>query len=173
MARFAGFLLGATICVAAVGCSPPAVAGGDHDLWVQPVAEPTVRALAWMEGAWRCAALGGVCEETWTAPSRGQMLGMFRLLHDDGVGFTELITIEDDPGHRLVMRLKHFDSDFRGWEEQAETIDFPLVEMRRGSAVFEGLEVRRQGPDAMLVRVNIQSDGASHWLEFPYQRIAR
>jgi uncharacterized protein YijF (DUF1287 family) len=127
--------------------------------------------IAWIAGAWRCSALGGTAEETWSAPAGGSMMGMFRLYGEDGVSFYELMTISEQDG-TLVLRLKHFAADLTGWEEKDETVIFPLVAVTPSAVQFDGLTFRREGDGGLRVFVSTEGrDGTRRELVFPYERI--
>ncbi len=106
----------------------------------------TVADLAWLSGAWSGNALGGICEETWSAPRRGTMVGMFRLVRDDGMVVLEFVTIEDTPDGPLY-RFQHFEPDYRSWE--TAPLVYRLTEVEDGYAVFEGLE-RQEGKPRVI-----------------------
>ena len=54
------------------------------------------------------------------------MMGSFRMIENDTVNFYELMTITEQD-ESLILKLKHFSSDLKGWEEKDTTVDFPLV----------------------------------------------
>ena len=75
--------------------------------------------LTWLVGHWRGEGLGGTVDEMWGPAAAGTMLGTFRLTKDNQVGFTEFFMLSEDD-ETLVLRLKHFNPDFTGWEAQNE-----------------------------------------------------
>lgn len=133
----------------------------------QPV---DIKELAWIAGHWQGEALGGQFEETWNPPKGGAMMGMFKLVKDDSVSFYEILTIVPTKDQSLVLRLKHFSSELKGWEEKDETLEFPLVSVTKNEARFEGLVFKRKDADHMEIRVKVsQGDGTSE-LVFPCER---
>lgn len=98
----------------------------------------TIDDMAWYAGIWRGSGLGGDNEEIWSAPTNGTMMGMYRLLQDGRPVFYELLTLVEE-GNSLMLRLKHFHSDLRGWEERNESLQMPLVAKRDGRFYFDGL----------------------------------
>ena len=48
----------------------------------------SVAELSWLAGHWRGEGLGGQCEEIWSAPQAGTMMGTFRLMKDGEVQFS-------------------------------------------------------------------------------------
>lgn len=62
-------------------------------------------------------------------------MGMLRWQKDGGVFFHEFLTIERQ-GEHVLLRIKHFDPDLKGWEEKDEAMKCLLVELRAREAVF-------------------------------------
>lgn len=78
--------------------------------------------LKWLVGSWAGSGPGVVFEEHWLAASGGTMIGTFRLAGDKGRPVLEYIMIVQEPD-RVVMRFKHFNSDYTTWEREAP-LDF-------------------------------------------------
>jgi predicted neuraminidase len=132
----------------------------------------SIEAVRWLAGHWTAEALGGTAEEIWSPPRAGSMMGVFRLVRDGAPAFYEILTIVEEKGS-LLLRLKHFHPDLRGWEEKDETVDFPLVATGDGVAHFEGMSFRRQGDSALTVHVALGSrTGTPREAAFPYVRVA-
>jgi hypothetical protein len=112
----------------------------------QPVA--TIDDVAWLTGAWTGVAFGEKIEEVWNPPSGGSMVGMFKLFKGVEPAMYELfIAVEDQSS--LVIKLKHFGADFKGWEKQDEYISFPLVKLEEDAAHFAGLSYHRVSNDEL------------------------
>ena len=86
----------------------------------------SIEDVAWLAGNWKGEGFGAIVEEAWAPPLGGTMMGMFRLVNDDKVNFYELMLIQEDEG-TLVLRVKHFSSEFEAWEEKDGSIDFRLT----------------------------------------------
>ena len=146
-----------------------------HTVALTPgAASPPARlaAVEWLAGYWVGEGLGGSVEELWSPPRAGAMMGAFRLVRGDAIAFYELMTLVEEDGS-LVLRLKHFNPDLTGWEEQEETVDFPLVAADGEWIRFDGLSIQRTGADTMTVYVAISSEGsAPREAEFSYRRVA-
>ena len=128
--------------------------------------------VAWLAGSWAFEGLGGTGDEMWTEPAGGSMLGLFRLLQDGKPAFYELGTLDEVDGS-LVLRIKHFNPDMSGWEEKAETVDFPLVAMSPEELAFEGLTFRRQGEDEFVAFLAfVSGDGSTREERVLYRRRA-
>ena len=127
--------------------------------------------FAWLEGQWQAEALGGDAEETWSPPSAGTMVGMFRLIQDEKAAFYEIFTLTEE-GSTVLLRLKHFHPDLTGWEEKDETVDFPLVAFDDGQVFFDGLTYQRRGPDEIQVYLAMRTkDGLVREEAFTYRRV--
>ena len=76
--------------------------------------------ISWLTGHWRGKGLGGQADETWSMPAAGTMVGMFRLIQNDKLAFSEFFVLVEE-NDSLVLRLKHFDPLFNGWEKRVQT----------------------------------------------------
>lgn len=102
----------------------------------------------WLVGSWTGTAFGGHFEAVWNPPSAGTMIGLFKLLGDDGVAFYEilLMTVEDDT---LSLKVKHFNPDFSAWEEKEDHVTFRLVKKEDDALHFGGLSFYKRGDDSI------------------------
>ena len=108
--------------------------------------------VAWIAGQWRGEALGGIVEEIWSPPLGNSMMGMFRMIEGEKVNFYELMTISEQ-NNTLILQLKHFASDLKGWEEKDETIDFRLVKVTKNKVYFDELTMERISKDEINMYV--------------------
>lgn len=126
--------------------------------------------LSWIEGYWKGEAFGGIAEEIWSAPEAGSMMFVFRLIVDDKVAFYESGAIMETP-EGLVLKLKHFYGDMKGWEEQNKTIDFKFVKIAANKVYFDGLTFEKAGEKEMNVYVVMrEKDGTENEIKFNYQK---
>jgi hypothetical protein len=164
------------VALAAAALAAPA-AGQDRQtertFKARPGATPpaaTIADMAWLAGHWTGQALGGTTEEMWTPPAHGTMLGMYRLIREGKPVFYELLTIGEEGGS-LVLRLKHFHADLRGWEEKDKSLAFPLVAKEPGALHFDGMSFHPKG-DTLTVYLAIgQKDGQVREEAFTYKRV--
>jgi len=134
-----------------------------------PRAEPTVADLAWMAGHWRGEGFGGRCEEIWSEPLGGTMVGTFRLVKDGRVEFYEIMVLGPE-GDGTALKVKHFSSEFRSWEDAEEAVVFPLQSLDGQTAVFDGLRIERTG-DRLEIRLHMRSkDGSTRWEPLGFDR---
>lgn len=113
-------------------------------------AAPSVEDFAWMVGHWRGEGFGGVCDEFWTGPLGGSMVGLFRLVQEDQLVFSEHMMLVAEPDG-IVLKVKHFTPEFVAWEDKEGAVKFRLQEVRPNEAVFKGLSFRRTGPSLEVV----------------------
>lgn len=139
----------------------------------KPASRPAfdIAEFAWLAGQWRGEGLGGTCEEIWSPPLAGTMVGTFRLVKNGEVVFYELMVLGAD-AKGGYLKVKHFSKDFVGWEEKAVAVRFDLESVRRDRAVFKGLTLERR-KEKLDVRVRMRSqDGSTHWEPFAFRRLA-
>lgn len=129
-----------------------------------------LKSIEWLAGHWKGEAFGGITEELWAPPLGGSMMGSFKLVNDGQVTFYELMTIVEE-NESLVMRLKHFDGQLKGWEEKDETHDFKLVKVTTNKVFFEGFTVERLSQDEIIIYVVIEDGGKKEEMKFPYKRV--
>jgi hypothetical protein len=162
----------------------PLVALGLALLWVSaldaqetreavPGAQPPaakVADLAWLAGTWEGEGISGGAREVYFPPAAGQIAGHFTQMRGDAVWFYEILSIAE-VGGSLEYRLKHFNADLTGWEEKAEVQRFPLVAVTGTTWYFDGLTLRRDGPNRMVAAVRVETkDGKPKEYVFRYTR---
>jgi len=124
--------------------------------------------FAWLAGHWKGTGLGGTCEEVWSRPLGGTMMGSFRLVQKEKVVFYELVVLGPD-AEGFSMKVKHFSEDFTAWESKEESVRFPLVSIGEREARFNGLTIKRDR-DALEIRVHMESGDKSYWETFDFDR---
>lgn len=126
--------------------------------------------LAWLAGAWEGEGITGPAREVYSPPMGGQIIGHFIQTRGGEIAFSEILTIAQ-VGDTLEYRLKHFNADLTGWEEKDDVFRFPLVAVEGDAFYFDGLTIRRDGPDGLISAVRTDaSDGTSRDLVFRYRR---
>lgn len=110
-----------------------------------PGARPraTLADLRLLVGHWQGEFMGGMAEEVWLPAAGGSMLGVYRLYKGNKVILYEIMIATEEEGS-LVMKLKHFHADLKGWEEKDETTAFRFVKAAGNTAWFDGLTYRKQ-----------------------------
>jgi hypothetical protein len=116
----------------------------------KPSPPATLDAMAWLAGRWEGEGLGGFNEEIWSAPKNGVMMGMFRHIKNDKPVFFEFLMFVEEKGS-IILKLKHFNPDFSGWEEKKDYVDFPLVRVDARAVHFDGLSFVRESDDALRI----------------------
>lgn len=137
--------------------------------------QATMADMQWLAGSWAGTGIGGhPAGETFTYAGDDQLVGHFWQLNEDGsVKFYELITIVPD-GESLMMRLKHFNADLKGWEAAGadQALEFPLKERGDTHWVFGPVTFTMDGPDRLGIAVKMRrSDGDAGQLLFQYHRV--
>ena len=132
----------------------------------------TIEDMAWIVGSWAGTGLGGESHESWLPPIDGQIAGIFHQSNDDEIQFYELLQFVERDGS-LVLRLKHFNRDLSGWEDNsgASAVEFPLVAISDNAAYFSGLTYERVGEDGLRIHLRLRQDGESRIESFELNRI--
>ena len=134
--------------------------------------EPKLENIAWISGTWHGEAFGGQTEEIWSAPSGGSMMASFKLINDGKVTFYEIEIIRE-VDDTLILQLKHFGPDLKGWETKDETVDFPLKEITESKVVFEGMSFEKISMSEMNVYVDIKDNGKTETVKFSYKKTSK
>tara|TARA_R110002073_G_scaffold279026_1_gene442847 strand:- start:87509 stop:88018 length:510 start_codon:yes stop_codon:yes gene_type:complete len=130
----------------------------------------TINDVAWIAGLWKGEAFGGVTEENWSAPSNGSMMAAFKVSAEGKVLFYELEIIRELEGS-LILQLKHFNGDLKGWETKDETVDFPLVKITENTVYFDGMTFDKISENEMNVYVLMHAkDGTTSEMKFNYKK---
>ncbi len=130
----------------------------------------TLADARFLEGHWKGEAFGGVTEEIWTSGIGDSMLFSFRLVVDGKVDFYEIghIIAKEDS---LLLQLKHFGADLKGWEEKDETQDFKLVKKEENKLYFSGLTYEKISENEMNAYVVIANeDGSTEEITFNFKK---
>lgn len=130
--------------------------------------EPKLENISWISGTWHGEAFGGTTEEIWSKPSGGSMMATFKLINDGSVSFYEIEIIREI-NNTLILQLKHFGNDLKGWETKDETVDFPLISITQNKVIFEGMTFEKIDPNRMNVYVDIKDEkGETEIVKFEY-----
>jgi len=131
----------------------------------------TLSGISWLAGHWRGEAFGGITEEIWTPPLGNSMMSAFKVVIDGKIKFYEFVTILEENGS-LVLRLKHFHADMKGWEEKDVTQDFRLVKATPNRIYFQSFTIERVSNNEMNMYVVIGKDGDRDEMKFNYRRVS-
>lgn len=126
--------------------------------------------VKWIEGHWKGEALGGVIEEVWTPAIGGSMMCAFKLIVDNKVKFYELVTITEE-NESLILRLKHFHPDLKGWEEKDKTFDFKLVKVTENKVYFNGFTFEKVSDQEINVYVVFHKNDNKTEAKFNYKKV--
>jgi len=132
--------------------------------------EPKLENIAWISGTWHGEAFGGITEEIWSEPSGDSMMASFKLINDGKVTFYEIEIIREIE-NSLILQLKHFNYDLKGWETKDETVDFPLIEITPNKVAFEGMVFEKVNETEMNIYVDMHNeDGSGEDVKFNYTK---
>jgi hypothetical protein len=148
-----GFSQGQTIKFLENNTSPPA----------------SLEEVSWIQGYWKGEAFGGITEEFWSPPLGDSMMFSFKLVVDNKVVFYELGGIRQ-VDKTLLLQLKHFGNDFKGWEEKDETVDFKLVKIEKNKAYFDQFTFEKISENEMNLYVVISENGLEEEVKFNYKK---
>ncbi|MEM8996433.1 MAG: DUF6265 family protein [Acidobacteriota bacterium] len=161
-------LLAATLFTADASAQTP---NSEHTLRLDADASSPAASIddvAWLGGYWRGEGLGGHVEELWGAPIGDRMVGSFTFSKGGGLVFAETMMLVEEGGS-LVLKIKHFNPDFSGWEEKDDFVSFPLVRVGTSEVFFSGLTFRRTG-DALEAYVVAGGENGRQELAFQFKR---
>lgn len=134
--------------------------------------EATIDQFNFIVGRWTGNAMGGWCEEVWSAPAGGEMQGMFQFVKEDELQFRELFALRksgEDGNWKLV--LKHFDATLTSWEDKDKPVAFQLLEVQPNRVVFDGLTMELADDGKLHVYVSSKSrEGEASELKFEYSQ---
>lgn len=130
----------------------------------------TIEDIKWLEGHWKGDAFGGITEEIWSPPLGGSMIGSFRLVKDNKVNFYEFCTIREE-NNSLILRIKHFHPNLKGWEDKNITVDFPLVKVSSKRLYFDGFTIEHTGDNELNMFVIIEKNHNKEEVHFSYKRV--
>jgi len=126
--------------------------------------------VAWIKGNWKGKAFGGIVEENWSEPSGDSMMATFKLSNNGKTSFYEIEIIREI-NESLILQLKHFNSELKGWETKDETVDFPLVKIKANTVYFDGMTFEKITPNEMNVYVLLhQKDGGKKEIKINYKK---
>ncbi len=132
--------------------------------------EASLSQVSWIAGHWKGEAFGGITEEVWTPPLGDSMMGSFKLVSKGKVSFYELCTIREVE-NTLILQLKHFHGNLKGWEEKDETVDFPLVEIGEGVVYFDQFTFKLISDNELHLYVVLSDGETENEMGFKYFRV--
>jgi len=130
----------------------------------------TLANISWLSGNWKGEAMGGLVEENWSKPSAGSMMATFKFIENDQTVFYEIEIIRE-VNNTLILQLKHFNNELKGWETKDETEDFPVQKITANKITFEGMTFEKINDSKMLISVDMhKDDGSVEVLKFNYTK---
>lgn len=135
-------------------------------------ADVTIEDFGFLSGFWQGEGFGGQSEEMWMPPSNGRMFGVFTQTNDNELVFSEYMEISQQE-EGWVLRLKHFNPDFSGWEEKSDYVSFKFDSVSENKAVFGGLSYEVIDYNKLVVSLRMRQDDGSVTTEyFNFSRVS-
>lgn len=134
-----------------------------------PFGRATIADAAWLTGVWDGEGMGGRVQEAWSAPAGGQMMGHFALSHGGKPSFYLAMLIDEHEGV-LRFRVKHIDPAFVTREVGGEATTFRFVKAGPGLLAFDGMTLRKQGADGLVIDLRMVENGVARNLVQTYRR---
>jgi hypothetical protein len=155
----------------ALALAAPAAAQNTRSLDGGALPPASVDQLAWLAGSWIGTGMGSQVTETYSAPLGGRITGHFAMADGKGgVAFTEIVDYVP-LGRSLAYRVRHFNPDMTGWEDQTrKPVVFPLVAVEQDRWFFDGMTVERSGPHTMTMWVRITEKDVTTEVPFRFTR---
>ncbi len=127
--------------------------------------------VSWIAGHWKGEAFGGITEEIWSPPLGNSMMFVFKLVSEGKVQFYEIGHIKEQE-ESLILQLKHFTENLKGWEKKEETIDFKLVKIEENKVYFEDFTIEKINANEINLYVLIaHEDGTKKEEKFNYKKL--
>lgn len=125
---------------------------------------------SWIAGHWKGEAFGGITEEIWSPPLGGSMMFVFKLVVDGKVQFYEVGHIQEI-NKTLLLQLKHFHGNLKGWEKKEETVDFKLVKITDDRIYFDEFTFEKVSEEEINIYVLISDEkGETNEVKFNYKK---
>jgi hypothetical protein len=135
-----------------------------------PSPRATLEDVSWIAGHWMGEAFGGITEEIWSPPLGGSMMFVFKLVSDGKVQFYEIGHILE-VDETLLLQLKHFHGNLKGWEEKGDTVDFRLVKIDGDRIYFDQFTLEKISGEEMNIYVVIgENKKAGKEVKFNYKK---
>jgi hypothetical protein len=122
----------------------------------------TIGQMDWLAGRWEGPGIEGLhAVESWLPAFGTTMVGTFvQADPQGGIMFSEHMYLVEEGG-TLILKLKHFNPDLTGWEDAGEMLRFTLEALEPCHARFNGLTMRCQGEDGLMIAVRMRADDGS------------
>ena len=130
----------------------------------------TLDDVSWLVGSWEGEAFGGTFEEVWNPPSMGSMIGFFKFMGDEAVGFYEILLLVEEEGS-LSLKVKHFNPDFTAWEEKEDYIDFRFVSADDDVIHFSGISFYRLSKNEIHAWIRMRNGDRITEEKLVYRRV--
>lgn len=137
----------------------------------KPTVQATLEDFKWLTGRWVGELGRGRTEEIWSGPDAGVMMGMFRMVSNDGkTNVIEIMTLREVDG-TVELCFRHLNPDMVCWEDRDKPAVLRIATMSREEIVFvdptgetpkKGVPLRqvwRHDPNTLWFEVYAARDG--------------
>jgi Domain of unknown function (DUF6265) len=141
--------------------------------------QKSLKELSFMRGTWSGKSESGAyVEESWSGPQDDSMVGHCRFIKNGKTTFLELLEIVNTSAG-VVLRMRHFDGDFKPWDEKDEAGDCLFVSTTANEAVFDNNKkehrvkatYRKTGAKSLYAAVEDSRDGKTSTYPFKYNLV--
>ncbi len=122
-------------------------------------ASATIQDVSWLAGYWEGDGFGGKVVQLIAPASGSQMMGAFHAQSASGDTTMYQFYTFLEKGDTVILRMKHFSSDFIGWEEKSDYAEFPLVVVDDRALYFDRLSFVETEPGRLEAAVDFKSGG--------------
>ncbi len=129
----------------------------------------TIADFSMLIGNWTGKGLGGDCDENWLGPADNRMHGIFRLVKDGKIVFTEYMSILQDSAG-WALKVKHFTPEFIGWEAKDKSVDFRFIRAEKNALYFSGITFLTEGNKLTIYIAFRQKDRSYREEVFTFER---
>jgi len=118
----------------------------------------TLQDVKWLIGNWKGESDFGNYEENWSPSSGKSMLFSFKMWNGEAVVFYEIGHIVEQE-NSLLLQMKHFDKNLKGWEKQDETENFKFIKIEKNRIYFDKITYEKVSDSEMNVYVFMEENG--------------
>ena len=129
----------------------------------------TIADFSMLAGNWTGKGLGGDCDESWLSPADNRMHGIFRLVKDGKIVFTEYMSILQDSAG-WALKVKHFTPEFIGWEAKDKSVDFRFIRAEKNALYFSGITFLTEGNELTIYIAFRQKDRSYREEVFTFEK---
>ncbi|MEZ4935977.1 MAG: DUF6265 family protein [Crocinitomicaceae bacterium] len=121
--------------------------------------------MGWIEGNWKSSGEKITIQENWSRNGAYSMMAVASIYEQNKIIMFEICTITQEKG-TLILRIRHFDSHLKAWEEKDQPKVLPLIKEEKNRIYFHGYTFEKTAKDQLTLY--IQSNPSDQLLTIPY-----